>query len=111
MRKVKLKPLSVNKAWQGRRFKTVDYSAYEFKMTNCLPNDLNVPKEGLLELNLVFGVSNKGSDIDNPIKPFLDILQKKYDFNDSRIYKMTVIKKHVAKYSEFVEFDIKTYEA
>ena len=110
MNKIKLKPLSVNNAWQGRRYKTVDYRAYEFKMNNVLPNDLVIP-EGLLELNLVFGVSNKGSDIDNPLKPFLDILQKKYDFNDSRIYKLVVEKKHVAKYSEFVEFEIKSFEA
>ena len=109
MKKIKLKPLSVNNAWQGRRYKTVDYRAYEFKMTQCLPDDVIIP-EGLLELNVVFGVSNKGSDIDNPLKPFLDILQKKYGFNDSRIYKLVVEKKHVSKYSEFVEFEIKSFE-
>ena len=67
--------------------------------------------EGLLELNIVFGVSNRASDIDNPLKPFLDILQKKYDFNDSRIYKLIVEKKHVSKNSEYVEFSINKYEA
>lgn len=110
MKKIKLKPLSVNNAWQGRRYKTVDYNAYEFKMTQCLPDDVTIP-EGLLELNVVFGVSNKASDIDNPLKPFIDILQKKYDFNDSRIYKLVVEKKHVAKHSEFVEFEIKSFES
>ena len=110
MKKIKLKPLSVNNAWQGRRYKTVDYRAYEFKMHQCLPDDVIVP-EGLLELNIIFGVSNKASDIDNPLKPFLDILQKKYDFNDSRIYKLVVEKKHVSKNSEYVEFSINKYEA
>ena len=44
-------------------------------------------KELLESIKLEFGVSNKRFDWDNGIKNFVDILQKKYHFDDNRIYK------------------------
>ena len=35
---LKIKPLSVNKAWQGKRFKTPEYKKYEIQMLRMLPN-------------------------------------------------------------------------
>jgi len=89
-----LKPLSVNKSWQGRRFKTKDYKEYESEMMCKLPN-INIPS-GKLELHIEWRFSNASSDIDNPTKPFIDILQKKYLFNDKNIYKL-VLKKTIVK--------------
>jgi len=40
------------------------------------------------------------------MKLFIDILQKKYLFNDNRIYKATIYKEIVKKGKEFIEFDI-----
>ena len=74
-----------------------------------LPKKCKIPK-GELELNIKWGFSSKLSDLDNPIKPFLDILQKKYGFNDSRVYKATIEKEIVKKGFEFIEFEIKHYE-
>jgi len=51
-------------------------------------------------------VSNKGFDLDNSLKPFIDILQKKYGFNDNRIYSITAMKRIVPKGEEFISFDI-----
>jgi Holliday junction resolvase RusA-like endonuclease len=62
--------------------------------------------EGKLSIELTFGFSSKASDWDNPIKPFQDILQKRYGFNDSRVYKATVTKEIVKKGKEFIEFSI-----
>ena len=62
--------------------------------------------EGRLSLSLRFGLSSKNADIDNPIKPWLDILQKKYGFNDRQIYRLTVEKEDVPKGSEYIEFTI-----
>ncbi len=99
---IKIKPLSVNKAWQGRKFKTQLYKAYEKELLYKLPK-LKVPKGRLrIEINVYF--KNKLSDIDNVLKPFLDILQKKYNFNDRDIYKLE-IKKHVGKL-EGIDFNI-----
>ena len=104
MSKIQIKPLSVNRVWQGRRFKTPDYKAYEREMILLLPKK-KIP-QGRLFLRLTVGVSSKNSDIDNPVKPILDILQKKYLFNDKKIYLMEVEKVDVEKGEEFIDFDL-----
>ena len=62
-----------------------------------------------IEVNITFGFSNKVSDIDNGVKPFLDILQKKYGFNDSQIYSLNIHKVLTDKGLDFIEFEIKKY--
>jgi len=47
------------------------------------------------------------ADWDNPIKPFQDILQKRYGFNDKDIFRAVVEKVKTHKGEEFVYFDIK----
>ena len=68
---------------------------------------LKIPT-GKLEIIIIFGFSSSASDWDNPIKPFQDILQKRYGFNDSRVYKATITKEIVKKGHEFIEFYIKS---
>lgn len=104
MNKLKIKPISVNDCWQGRRFKTQGYSIYEKQVGYLLPK-LKIPK-GKLFLSLTVGFSNKASDLDNIVKPFVDILQKKYGFNDKQIYAMDLWKQDVKKGQEFIEFEI-----
>ena len=105
--KINIKGISVNTCWQGRRFKTKDYILYERLLLAELPDNVNIP-EGKLWAQYTFGVSSKASDADNLVKPFQDILQKKYGFNDKQIYYLSVIKVDVEKGQEFVEFDIKS---
>ena len=102
MHQINIKPLSVNLAWQGKRYKTIEYKVYERMIMYDLPK-LEIP-EGNLRLELEFGLSNANADLDNPVKPFLDILQKKYGFNDSRIYEATIRKKIVPKTKEYTRF-------
>lgn len=103
---IQIKPLSVNKAWKGVRYKTNDYIRFE---NNCL---LLLPKitlpEPPFEIHLEFGFSSKGSDWDNPTKNFVDILSKKYNFNDSLIYRGIIEKVIVPKGKEYIKFEIKT---
>lgn len=106
--KINVKPLSVNEAWQGRRFKTKEYTAYERLVYYSLPS-YTIP-DGKLAITIIFGLSNSAGDWDNPIKPFLDILQKKYNFNDNRIYEAHIIKQIVKKGKEFIQFEITQYE-
>ena len=103
--KLKIAHLSVNKCWQGRRYKTDDYKKYEMLVLNKLPRTFNIPL-GKLKVHIIFGVSSKLSDVDNGIKPFLDILQKKYGFNDNKIYVLKVEKEDVEKGKEFISFSI-----
>lgn len=99
-----IKPLSVNDAWQGKRFKTKAYKLYERDVLTLLGR-YEIP-DGNIHVDLTFGFSNKQSDIDNPIKCFIDILQKKYGFNDNKIYSMRLEKVDVKKGQEFIEFNI-----
>ncbi len=105
---VKIKPLSVNNAWRGRRFKTNEYKQYEEDLNKILPS-IKVP-EGKLEVFYRFGLSSKNADGDNCIKQFQDIISKKYNFNDKNIYKWTIEKEDVKKGDEFVEFKITLLE-
>lgn len=105
---LKIKPLSVNKAWQGRRFKTEEYKQYEKTVLLMLPN-LFIPDDDL-HVSIEFGFSNNASDLDNPVKLFVDILQKKYGFNDSRIHQYSLKKKKTIKGADYIMFDIKKAE-
>lgn len=102
--KIQIKPLSVNDAWQGRRFKTPRYKKYERDLLSLLPKGVVTDKK--LSIIIDFGFSSTASDIDNPLKPFLDILQKKYKINDKQIYSLIVKKSIVKKGNEFIKFEI-----
>ncbi len=96
------KPLSVNEAWQGKRFKTIKYNRYERALLALLPSE-KPPQFNVIHLE--FGLSNVLSDIDNPVKPLLDILQKKYRFNDRDIYELHIKKTIVPKGSEYISIN------
>jgi len=100
--------MSVNKAWLGRRRKTADYREYEVELIGLLPSDIDIP-EGPLQITLQWGFSNKLSDWDNPIKPFQDILQTFYQFNDRDIWDAHVSKRIVKKGEEYIDFLIEEY--
>jgi len=102
--KVLVKPLSVNQCWQGKRFKTKKYQWYEKVVFYSLPKII-IP-DGKLKIDIEFGFSSPLADIDNPIKPFLDILQKKYSFNDKNIIEMSVKKLVTKKGDEYIKFVI-----
>jgi len=103
--RIDIKPLSVNQAWKGRRFKTKAYDKYIRDVMYLLP-PLKVSNDKL-ELEITFGLSNRAADIDNPLKCFIDVLQKKYDFDDKMIYRLIVNKVITKKGSEFIEFKLK----
>lgn len=103
---INIKPLSVNGAWKGKKYKTKEYTMYIRDCLLLLPK-IDVP-DGKLSVKYVFGMS-KMTDIDNPIKPLQDILQKAYGFDDNRIYHLVAEKKVVKKGEEFISFEINEY--
>ena len=103
--KIPIKPMSVNAAWRSsKRYKTKEYNQY-IKDVSSLLRPLVIP-DGELELHIQIGVSNKGFDLDNAIKPFVDILQKKYGFNDNRIFSIGAYKNIVPKGQEYISFNL-----
>ena len=103
--KLNQKPLSVNEAWQGKRFKTPIYKTYEETILLTMPKG-KIDAEQMLRVEFFFGFSNKASDLDNPVKLLLDIAQKKYGFNDKNIYELNVRKCIVKKGDEFIQMGI-----
>ena len=97
-----LKPLSANQAFCGKKVKTAGYRKYEQQLIRTLP-DIEIPPD-LIELRVVVYYSNKQSDIDNCLKPFIDVLQKRYGFNDNKIYRIRITKVIVPKGTENIAF-------
>ena len=103
--KLNEKPLSVNEAWQGKRFKTPIYKLYEETILLTMPKG-KVDLDEMLRIEFFFGFSNKASDLDNPVKLLLDIAQKKYGFNDKNVFELNVRKCIVKKGEEFIQMGI-----
>jgi len=107
--KINIKPLSVNDSWKGKRYRTDKYKQYCKDLGFLLP-PLKLP-EPPYEVYLEWGFSSKGSDTGNPEKPTIDIIAKKYGFNDNLIYKEVLVKNIVPKGQEYIKFDIKHYKS
>lgn len=105
---VDIKPLSVNEAWKGRRFKTDKYEKYERTMLWLLPR-IKLP-EPPYQIHYEFGFSNTLSDLDNPVKQTQDCLVKKYGFDDHEIYYATIRKVIVPKGKEYVKIRIEHFD-
>jgi len=101
--RIDIKPLSVNEAWKGRRFKTDKYKQYEKLLLLVMDKRPPIP-EGRYALKILLGFSSSMADIDNPVKLIIDILQKKYKFNDKHIYELTIKKLDVNVGEEFIEY-------
>ena len=99
---IKIVPLTVNRAWRGRRFKTDRYKQYALAVSLMLPDNIIVPT-GLFKVYYEFGMGVT-SDFDNPVKLFTDILQAKYKFNDRNIMEANIRKVIVKKGEEYVKF-------
>ena len=99
--------MSVNLAWQGRRFKTPAYKSYQKELLLRM-KQMPIP-EGRLFVKYRIGMSNKLADLGNVEKPLTDILCKRYGFDDSRIYRFVMVKEVTPKGKEFIEYEILPY--
>lgn len=102
-----IEPLSVNTAWQGRKYKSLKYN-------NWLQEGLWTLKT--MEIQKVSGnvaiyidfYTNKSRDIDNNIKTFLDLLCKADIIDDDRfVYELHIKKIDTVKRAKHrIEFSI-----
>jgi len=103
--KIEIRPLSVNACWQGRRFKTPEYKAYEEEMLLRLPKEKMI--KGNVEVYIVFFFKYPTKrDVDNCIKPILDIFVKKGYIEDDRFVIHLDITKQKSEKSEGFAFEI-----
>lgn len=103
--RLNIKPLGVNSIYQGRRFRTPRYDAYEKECLLKMPAK-KIKLSDMIRVDMIFGFSSKLADIDGPIKAIMDICQKKYGFNDRHVFELEVHKKIVPKGKEFIFVNI-----
>ena len=87
-----IKPLSINAAFQGRRFKTKECKQYCQDLSNLLPKNEIV--SGYVEIDYIFYIKNwKMTDGDNLVKVLTDcIVQNGIIEDDRKILKYTIEK-------------------
>lgn len=86
--KLNVSPLSVNKAWQGRRFKTDHYKQFEKDVCKLLPASKKIKNQKQeVFVHYVYHLHNYGNtDTANMEKCLTDILVKRgYIFDDRYI--------------------------
>ncbi len=91
---LKFKPLSVNKAWCGKRFKTPEYKNYEYSLLTLIKLQKPVKVSGFVEVYYKFYIKEfSRSDVGNLEKLLTDIIVKAGMIDDDRfIIKITLEK-------------------
>ncbi len=89
---IEVKPLSINKAWRGRKFKTPEYIQFEKDCSYYLRNKKMI--KGYVEIDYKFLLKNaKMTDVDNCVKTTQDQLVKAGIIEDDRKIKRFVAEK------------------
>ena len=112
-KKLKIKPVSVNEAWQVRgfrKFKSKVYNNFQKEVFEQLGKKKWPFKlEDYLNVTVNVGFSNRLSDLDNALKPLFDTLSTHYKWNDNKIYKLRAEKFIVPKGEEYIDVKFTLY--
>jgi Holliday junction resolvase RusA-like endonuclease len=99
--KVNIIPISINRCWQGRRFKTKEYKDWREEFlwkTNSIQKEMITKPTAIV---VEFFVKNeKMTDTDNLIKPFFDALKDAGFVKDDRLIKEILVFKTKVKTKE-----------
>jgi len=92
-------------------FKSAEYLQYQNDIRDQLIGTDWPFGTDQVSFSVVAGVSNRGSDLDNVIKPILDTYQGVYEeFNDNKVYNIKLEKRIVKRGGEFLDIGIREYE-
>ena len=110
MKYIPYKPMSVNLAWQGRRYRTPLYTKFALDVFRLIRR-IRPPKpapDASLFAHYVWGFSNSQSDVDNPVKPFQDVLFDtwKMKAKDHQVQFMIIEKATAKKGQEYIGFHV-----
>ena len=112
-KRLKVKPVSVNEAWQVRgfrKFKSAKYNAFQKEVFLQLGTKKWPFKDKQYISAIVkVGFSNRQSDLDNALKPLFDTLSTHYGWNDNTIYRINAQKIMVPKKEEYIDVKFKIY--
>lgn len=110
--KVNINPLSVNKCWMGRRFKTPIYKKWILEMEHKLRKAGKMPdSKDWLTVEIDFYVKNISmADTDNPVKPLLDSLTHNGIIKDDRYIKRHIVEKFKVDTKEDEKIEVRLYK-
>jgi len=92
-------------------FKSADYLQYQNDIRDQLIGTDWPFGSGQVSFKIIAGLSNRGADLDNVIKPILDTYQGVYEeFNDNKVYNIKLEKRIVKRGREFLDIRIREYE-
>jgi len=94
---IKIKPISVNKIWQGRRFKTKAYSDFITEALYKMPKRKKLEGKQLGVFFDIFCKSATRSDLDNFLKPAIDLLVRNEWIEDDRFIYFIQAQKFLVK--------------
>lgn len=102
-----LKPLTVSRAWQGRRFKTPEYRQWEQDALWMLKG--SPVHSGAVSVRIRLYMANASrSDFDNPLKVLCDVLTKAGVIEDDcKIWEAHITK--IQSKDEHIEVEILPY--
>lgn len=108
IKKLLIKPLTVNKVWQGRRFKTKSYKEYEKELLYLLKGCEKT--KGFIEVNYQLYLKYfSTSDVGNFEKPLTDILVKSGIIDDDKFIKKIVMEKFKSE-KDYIIVEVKNYD-
>ena len=108
MIKLDVKGMSINVAWQGKRFKTPEYRLFTKAINKALlgTRQIKESKEPF-QVHYKFYLKNyKMTDVGNLEKPLTDILVKAKIINDDRYIKKIILEKFESE-QNYIEIFIK----
>lgn len=103
-----LPPFSINWAWQGKQFKTKEYSEWRESLLWILPKHEML--DGYVELRLRFFFDKKSFlrvDVDNFAKTLIDAIVEKGYIKDDRYILRLVLEKYTVESGKRFDFSIR----
>lgn len=108
--KLEVQPLSINKAFQGRRFKSPDYKRFEIDVCTCLPFSTKDTTKEEVFVRYIFYIKNYGNaDTFNMEKTLSDMLVKRGYIADDRYIRAGYVRKERVASLEYIEINIEPY--
>lgn len=109
-KKLVIKPMSINSAFQGRRFKTKEYNNYEEELLWMLKIEGLEKVEGFVSVAYNFYLIHYlKTDVGNLEKPLSDIIVKAGLIDDDRFIKKITMEKFKSD-KNYIEIQIEKYD-
>lgn len=105
--RLKLKPVSTNSLYRGRRYKSAVARQFEQDASLLLAatvRDTTLP-DGELAMNFRVGTTRR-MDVDNCLKLLIDVIATHFGFDDRRVTGISIVRVPVKAGDEFISFNL-----